>query len=368
MVWYNPFSWGDSDDSDSGSSSDSSSSSGSSSSSNPYAQYGATDADRIAFDEEAGLDPATNPYLSSNSGSSSSSDSSSSSSGSSSGYQPPAQAQPGYGVTDQDRIEHDIESGLIPDDFPVLDDGGTTPPLPPGGVVPIIDPGDLVTIPVDDGLIQPPQQPIVDDGTYYPRLPEDGVPVFDPGELGMPDLPPLVPPPINEDLILPPRVDPDDPVTGDPVRPAPQPAIEQPEPDPRPEPDPEPTASDTYADLINDQWADYQQRYLPVQQELLHQASDAGAVEQLDQMLGRIHANVNQAHTSAIQRADIQRQHYGLTQDKRQKQAFSRQSGMQQALSTAQAANASRAHISDRRDQLITGASGGTRQEQRLSQ
>lgn len=115
-------------------------------------------------------------------------------------------------------------------------------------------------------------------------------------------------------------------------------------------------ASKTYAQLINNQYQDYRNRFLPYEERLM---SLADSTQLLDEQLSRVTTNVNNAYNGANQQQSMMNQRYGLTQSAAQTQSQDRNTDINSALSMAHGKNNSRIAHSDRQNAILTGASAG---------
>lgn len=115
-------------------------------------------------------------------------------------------------------------------------------------------------------------------------------------------------------------------------------------------------ASKTYANLINEQYADYRERFLPYEQRLM---SLADSTQLLDEQLSRVTTNVNQSYDNIGQQQAIMNQRYGLSQSADQQKSQARNTDINRALSMAHAKNNTRVAVSDMQTGILTGASAG---------
>lgn len=110
---------------------------------------------------------------------------------------------------------------------------------------------------------------------------------------------------------------------------------------------------DTLADLTRDQWADFQTRYLPVQDDLLALSSNDTL---LNEQLARNETNVNNSFALAEQGENIRMGRMGLAaQDSEQSKT---NTGLLKNLTTASVNNSSRSSAEELQTQIITGQSG----------
>jgi hypothetical protein len=113
-------------------------------------------------------------------------------------------------------------------------------------------------------------------------------------------------------------------------------------------------ASKTYANIIYDEYRDYQQRFQPYENKVL---SLAESRELLDQQLSRITTNVDRSFANPNMNAGaLQLQRYGVNQNQQEKSSRFRNDDMNKALSTAHARNNTRVSDGDRREGLIIGS------------
>ncbi|MBO9492063.1 hypothetical protein J7384_17005 [Endozoicomonas sp. G2_1] len=113
-------------------------------------------------------------------------------------------------------------------------------------------------------------------------------------------------------------------------------------------------ASRTYANLINRQYADYRSRFLPYERRLMELAD---STQLLDEQLSRVTTNVNQAYNDSSLQQRMMNERYGLTQTYDVARNTSRHNDVNRALSMAHAKNNTRIADSDRRNDVLTGAS-----------
>ena len=112
-------------------------------------------------------------------------------------------------------------------------------------------------------------------------------------------------------------------------------------------------SSKTFANIINQEYQDYLQRFNPYEKRML---SLAESRELLDEQLGRITTNVNSSFSKPSMNAGaLQQQRYGVQASGQQQQHQSKQNDMNRALSTTHARNNTRVADGDRRMGLITG-------------
>lgn len=111
--------------------------------------------------------------------------------------------------------------------------------------------------------------------------------------------------------------------------------------------------ADTRADLTRAQWADFQTRYLPVQNELLALANnDTLLTEQLD----RNKQGVDSSFSLAEQGEAIRMGRYGLTPENSQQSKNN--SNLLKNLTKASVSNETRSAVDDLQNKIITGQGG----------
>ena len=115
-------------------------------------------------------------------------------------------------------------------------------------------------------------------------------------------------------------------------------------------------ASQTYINLINQQYEDYKNRFLPYEKRLM---SLADSTEMLDKQLLRVTTNVNDSYADVGAQQEMMNQRYGLTQSAGQKQSQERNTSLNSAMSMAHAKNNTRIAHSDMQTGILTGASSG---------
>ena len=113
-------------------------------------------------------------------------------------------------------------------------------------------------------------------------------------------------------------------------------------------------AEDVYSALIKDEYADYQNRFAPIQDQYIDEAT---SMEMLDEQLGRITANTKSGFDLADKAASMNLGRYGVTQSQEDQSKNNNQSSLNQSLATAQAKNSTRTHHSDRQMAMVTGSS-----------
>lgn len=108
----------------------------------------------------------------------------------------------------------------------------------------------------------------------------------------------------------------------------------------------------TYRDLYNAQWQDYQDRFLPVQEQLINEATGTAM---LDEQLGRITALSATSKSLSNEAATIARSRFGMEQSSQQQAAFNSNLNLDTALNMASAQNNSRSAAYDRYQSAMTG-------------
>ncbi len=124
------------------------------------------------------------------------------------------------------------------------------------------------------------------------------------------------------------------------------------------------TNSDTYAQDMNayiarQQWEDYQQRFQPVERQLIDETMGK---ELLDQRLSGISAIVDRSFDSAIKNAQMSREMYGTGQTGQQADYESRRMNLGRSTAIADAKNSTRTHIYDRNMETLAGGSSSVNQ------
>lgn len=105
-------------------------------------------------------------------------------------------------------------------------------------------------------------------------------------------------------------------------------------------------ASKTYAGITRDQWADYQQRYMPIHGELFDATFSSKLV---NEQLGRVDGNVGQSFKQAEQGINANRSRMGL-------ESIDMNSGLDQVKASGHAKNNIRLAGEQRKDTAFTGA------------
>ncbi|MBY6105034.1 hypothetical protein KUW19_00895 [Ferrimonas balearica] len=112
-------------------------------------------------------------------------------------------------------------------------------------------------------------------------------------------------------------------------------------------------AQKTYADLTRAQWEDYKKRFLPVQKDYMDAVTSG---KMLDEQLGRITTNVDNAFSSAAQAQQINQQRYGIKTNSTQDAASARSNAFAQSAATAQAMNTTRQGAEDTMNAFMEGS------------
>lgn len=113
-------------------------------------------------------------------------------------------------------------------------------------------------------------------------------------------------------------------------------------------------AQDTYADLINAEYDDYQARFQPYEQKLMSLA-DSEAL--LDDQLSRISSNSSAKYKQAAANSALMNQKYGVQTNAREQNYNATQMDGQRGLAIAQAKNSSRLDAEDRQMGILSGSS-----------
>jgi hypothetical protein len=125
-------------------------------------------------------------------------------------------------------------------------------------------------------------------------------------------------------------------------------------------------ASKTYAQIIEQEYADYKKRFQPYEERLM---SLADSRELLDQQLGRISTNINKSFDNPQYNAGaLQQERYGISRSAQSSTQGNRQNDMNRALSMAHAKNNTRVADGDRRFDMVTGADSQRANVMRQSQ
>lgn len=116
-------------------------------------------------------------------------------------------------------------------------------------------------------------------------------------------------------------------------------------------------AANNFAAVTRAQYADWEQRFLPKQRELVSLATNETLAKQ---QLGRIDGLVGNSLRQAQAGQDNQMARIGITN---QRDTNDNSQGLRQALITAGTKNATREHERDRQMGILTGADAGTREK-----
>lgn len=115
-------------------------------------------------------------------------------------------------------------------------------------------------------------------------------------------------------------------------------------------------ASQTYANIIRGEYADYVNRFQPYETRMMSLAESS---ELLDQQLSRITTNIDHAFGSQnLQDSALSMQRFGVHQNEAQRNKQARETDINRAMSIAHAKNNTRVAASDRQFGLMTGGSG----------
>lgn len=119
-------------------------------------------------------------------------------------------------------------------------------------------------------------------------------------------------------------------------------------------------AADTYARLIREQYADWQNRFYPKQKELMGLATSG---QLMNDQLARADANTQQTLNTAQVGQQNQMARYGVAQAPT---AGDNSLGLRAALETAGAKNGIREGEADRQMNILTGGSASLRQQMNI--
>jgi len=114
-------------------------------------------------------------------------------------------------------------------------------------------------------------------------------------------------------------------------------------------------ASDNYARLTKAQWADYQKRFVPIEDELINSTTYANP-QVLTKAIGQGREATNKAFDVAEQTQQRAVGQYGITQDPAQIALRRRMEGLNRSAAVVDAANRIRQRISDRNREITSGA------------
>ena len=110
---------------------------------------------------------------------------------------------------------------------------------------------------------------------------------------------------------------------------------------------------DTMANLTRDQWNDFKNRYLPVQNELLALATND---KLLTEQLGRNEANVENSFSLANVNESMRLGRYGIEPD--DSKQSNTNTGLLKSLTTASVNNETRSAVDDLQNKIVTGQGG----------
>jgi len=109
----------------------------------------------------------------------------------------------------------------------------------------------------------------------------------------------------------------------------------------------------TLADLTREQWKDYKNRFLPVQNELLGLATSD---KLLNEQLGRNQENIDNSFETAQQNEEMRMGRYGLTPEHSNQNTNN--NNLLKSLTTASVNNETRGAVEDLQNKIITGQGG----------
>ena len=104
--------------------------------------------------------------------------------------------------------------------------------------------------------------------------------------------------------------------------------------------------------IARDQWADYQNRFEPWEDDLIDSVM---STDMLDQRLGAISINATNSSRAALQSQQQLMQRYGIQQNAQEKQSSTVNHHLDSAAATATAKNNTRQHIEDRNMAVMGG-------------
>jgi hypothetical protein len=124
------------------------------------------------------------------------------------------------------------------------------------------------------------------------------------------------------------------------------------------------TNSDTYAQDTNawitrSQWADYKDRFMPVEDQLIDETM---GMDLLNERLGAISAVSDTTFDTNMLAAEQRRARYGVELDKQGRASQQRSRELAQSTSVADGKNNTRTHIYDRNMDTISGGSSAVNQ------
>lgn len=115
-------------------------------------------------------------------------------------------------------------------------------------------------------------------------------------------------------------------------------------------------ASDTYAGIIRDELLDYQNRFVPLEQQFRDMALNP--TEMLDKQLERISATNKKAFERNKTNLTMMNQKFGITNTQRQIDQNNSSNDLQRGLSIAHSKNAARVSTKDRELSMLANAGG----------
>jgi len=113
---------------------------------------------------------------------------------------------------------------------------------------------------------------------------------------------------------------------------------------------------DTMAQLTRDQWSDFKDRYLPVQNDLL---ALANSDQLLTEQLGRNSQNIDNSFSLADKNESMRMGRYGLSPDDSAQNSTN--TGLLKSLTTASVNNETREAVDDLQTKIVTGQGGSPR-------
>lgn len=118
-------------------------------------------------------------------------------------------------------------------------------------------------------------------------------------------------------------------------------------------------AADMNAYIARQQWGDYQNRFMPVERQLIDETMGR---ELLDKRLSTISAITDRSFDTALQNARMTREMYGSGQTGQQSQYEDRRVDLGRTAAIADARNSTRTHIHDRNMETLAGGSSAVNQ------
>ena len=113
-------------------------------------------------------------------------------------------------------------------------------------------------------------------------------------------------------------------------------------------------AQDTNAWITRQQWADYNKRYAPVENQLINETM---GTELLNERLGKISAITDKSFDTNMMAATQRRARYGVALTSQQQQSQKRDASLSKATAIADGKNNTRTHVYDRNMETISGGS-----------